>query len=243
MYMNVAKNLLREEFVDSVAVDLHPGNRDHPGDVPTYGGKFMTSFLSDLKFNDDSSAETFKTRFPSIEVIDAFGIFDPTEMPTTIPELNAYGNDKMEVLCEHYGELVGLYGETGVDKSAMMTQWTRFRRIMFDSYRNTEIFTFFHRGTNAFTTNGFRDASINMMLDFIEIITCLILGNAECERAFSHMNAIWTLERNALLIATTRNIMLCKLIGPHLADDTSDADSLAESDEEMADDADEEADE
>ena len=43
-------------------------------------------------------------RFPHVELLDAFSIFDPQNLPSDEDELTTYGQDKVKVFSTTYGE-------------------------------------------------------------------------------------------------------------------------------------------
>ena len=43
-------------------------------------------------------------RFPNVDCLDAFSIFDPQKIPSSSEQMVAYGQDKIDYLQKHYGE-------------------------------------------------------------------------------------------------------------------------------------------
>ena len=52
--------------------------------------------------------EQLQDRFPNVELLDAFSIFDPQSLPSTEEHLAVYGQERLEVLISHFGEGVEL---------------------------------------------------------------------------------------------------------------------------------------
>ena len=62
--------------------------------------------------------QNLKDRFPSVEILSAFSIFNPAELPRTEPELAQYGDSELSVLLAHHSS-----GPLTINSEAAREEW------------------------------------------------------------------------------------------------------------------------
>ena len=67
-----------------------------------------------------------RNRFPAVEILEAFSIFDPHNLPANVvDELGDYGNDKLTTLLDHYQGT-----DLELDRLQTMQEWQMLRSIL-----------------------------------------------------------------------------------------------------------------
>ncbi len=145
-------------------------------------------------------------RFPNVEIIDAFNIFNPQSMPASEEERATYGQEKLQVLLRTFGE--GPNAE--VDSVELNSEWEGMRRLIHTQYSS---FTLRQMLRLLCSNQTLRDMFPN--LTKLSTIAALIpVSTAECERAFSAMNRIKMDLRNRLKTTTLNSLMRISIEGP-----------------------------
>ncbi len=145
-------------------------------------------------------------RFPNVEIIDAFNIFNPQSMPASEEERATYGQEKLQVLLRTFGE--GPNAE--VDSVELNSEWEGMRRLIHTQYSS---FTLRQMLRLLCSNQTLRDIFSN--LTKLSTIAALIpVSTAECERAFSAMNRIKVDLRNRLKTTTLNSLMRISIEGP-----------------------------
>ena len=66
-------------------------------------------------------------------IITSFGIFDPSQIPAKSSEsFSQYGEDKLEVLIQHFGEAY-------LDQTALHQEWIYMKQLLADSFSSLSI--------------------------------------------------------------------------------------------------------
>ena len=69
--------------------------------------------------------QNLKDRFPSVEILSAFSIFNPAELPQTEAELAQYGDSELSVLLAHYSS-----GPLTINSEAAREEWKEFKAFL-----------------------------------------------------------------------------------------------------------------
>jgi len=151
-----------------------------------------------------------RDRFPHVELLGAFSIFDPQNLPSDDELLSTYGQDKLDILSAAYGE-----GHDPVlDTEECASEWEGFKVMMKNNYTSMTMRQMFkHLCTNQSLQDMYPQ------LTMLAIIGALVpVSTAECERAFSSMNRIKTEIRNRLKTSTLDCLMRISIEGLPLAE-------------------------
>ena len=73
-------------------------------------------------------AENMKERFQSIDIISAFSIFNPSELPSTKSELAYYGESELNTLLSHYSN-----GPLELNRDNALSEWKEFKVFFFSA--------------------------------------------------------------------------------------------------------------
>ena len=55
------------------------------------------------KKNVDSVIAQLRQRFPNVDQLASFSLFDPSHLPSEHTNIGTYGEEELEVLCDLYG--------------------------------------------------------------------------------------------------------------------------------------------
>ena len=132
-------------------------------------------------------------RFPNVELLDAFSIFDPKYIPTEESQLVSYGHDKLEVILSRYRE--------DVDPQECTSEWEGFKRLLHNTYSELSMHQVLHKLCT--------DQSLIMLFPNLSKLCNIaaLIPVSTAERAFSTMNRIKTELRNQLKTTTLDSLM------------------------------------
>ena len=68
--------------------------------------------------------------FPHVELLGAFSIFDPKNLPQAEEDISTYGLDSVEILSRKYSEGPDAY----VDSDQFASEWESFKRLVKNNY-------------------------------------------------------------------------------------------------------------
>ena len=147
--------------------------------------------------------ENIEHRFPDIELLDAFTIFDPSKLPCSFEEANIsnYGGDKIDILSRHFVSL---------DGQALVMDWTNFRTYMMQCCRNMcmqEVMT-------RLSTNPTLHQMYPELSKLAQICLVIPVSTADCERGFSAMARVKTKLRNQMKNSTLNHCLRILIEGP-----------------------------
>ena len=148
-------------------------------------------------------------RFPCVEVLDAFSIFDPAHLASGGQEIESYGQEKLRVLVEMFGESA----DPDVEGGECTSEWEGLKRLMHNHYTSM---TMRQMLKLLCTDQSLRDM-FPQLTKLCAIAALIPMSTAECERAFSSMNRIKTDLRNRLKTSTLDCLMRIGIEGPPLA--------------------------
>ena len=117
--------------------------------------------------------EHLNNRFPNVEVLSAFSIFDAQSLPSDEEELASYGQDKLEVLLAHYGE----GSDVDVDCEECRSEWEGLKRLMHNNFSSQTM----QQMLKLLCTNlSLKNMYLNLAM--LATISALIpVSTAECE--------------------------------------------------------------
>ena len=143
----------------------------------------------------------------TVEVVSAFHIFDPKQLPEDEYELYQYGLSDLDCLLEHYTS-----SPLELDSTDVCGEWKEFKIFMSTS---TEV-----KNGSIKDLAKFLLSTPERRLLFPALSKLLIRGlvlpiaTADCERGFSAMNRIKTVPRNRLKTSTLEQLMYISIEGP-----------------------------
>ena len=130
-----------------------------------------------------------RNRFPAVEILEAFSIFDPHNLPANaVDELGHYGNDKLSTLLDHYQGT-----ELEFDTSQTMQEWQMLCSTL---TTNQHLQTLLD--VVSFICNPGTDGTLPQLKALAVRALLLPVSTADCERGFSCMNRVVTPLRNWL---------------------------------------------
>lgn len=118
-----------------------------------------------------------RDRFPHVELLGAFSIFDPQKLPCDEEELTTYGQDKVKIFSAKYGE-----GPNPViDAEECSSEWEGFKRLIKNNYPSKTMRQVF----KLLCTNHSLREMFPQLAKLATIGALIPVSTAECERAFS----------------------------------------------------------
>lgn len=127
--------------------------------------------------------DELNNRFPNVELLDAFSIFDPKCIPSKDEsELASYGCDKLKVILSQFGEET----HSDVNISECRSKWEGFKRLLHSTYSERSMRQVLHQ----LNTDSSLITLFPQLSKLAKICALIPVSTAECERAFSSMNRI-----------------------------------------------------
>ena len=154
-----------------------------------------------------------QNRFPDVDYLDAFSIFDPQKVLSSSAsdgdELTIYGQEKLEHLKNAYGG----GGNPDIDCAECAGEWESLKRLFTNNFSDHSM----RQMTSLLST----DTSLQDMypnLSKVASIAALVpVSTAECERSFSTMNRVKTKLRNRMSTSTLDSLIRISMEGPPLS--------------------------
>ena len=149
-------------------------------------------------------------RFPHVELIHAFSLFDPHALPSDEEDLTSYGEDKLDVLLSTFGD----GPNPTVDCDECMSEWECLRSLIHNQYSSMTM----RQMLRLLCTDKTLRDMFPQLTKLCTIAALIPVSTAECERAFSAMNRIKTDLRNRLKTPTLDCLMRISIEGPSVSD-------------------------
>ena len=152
-------------------------------------------------------------RFPVMELVDSFSVFDPRNLPKLEDEqIYRYGIRQVDVLARHFSKEQTIEGQASqpglVDYDMAVSEWILLRSLMSTAYRgmNCEQFV---------SSLLAKHADVFPALCVVASAAAVLpVTNTSPERGFSTQNRILTKLRNRLLEGTLDQLMRISIEGP-----------------------------
>ena len=147
--------------------------------------------------------EQLQNRFPNMELLDSFCIFNPSQ-------LDANALSRLQILIDHYGQ-----GDTPlVEEDALRVEWELFRVLLGSTYKDMS-----HNQVLKLVAGNATVRALYPNLSKLAKV-CLILpvSTADCERSFSTMKRVKTDLRNRMNTSTLDALMRIRIEGPSLSE-------------------------
>ena len=173
-------------------------------------------FLKQRKMNSrrvtkkyvDSVIAQLKQRFPHVDQLASFSLFDPSHLPSDHTNIGTYGDEELKVLCDLYGQ-----GDTpDVDVAALKAEWEGFRFLMLQTYSQNTM----KEVLKILVADRTISHLYPQLRKLAAIVLVLPVSTAECERAFSTMKRIKTAPRNRLITVNLDHLMRISINGPNI---------------------------
>ena len=151
--------------------------------------------------------ENIQQRFPDVELLDAFTVFDPSKLPSSFDEMleSNYGIDKLDTLGNHFGS---------VDHQVLRTDWTNFRVYMMQCCQGMSMKAVLSK----LATNSTLQQMYPQLYKLAQICLIIPVSTADCERGFSAMGRVKTKLRNQMKNSTLNHCLRIVIEGPPVAD-------------------------
>ena len=151
-------------------------------------------------------------RFPEMELVDSFSVFDPRNLPKLEDEqIDRYGIRQVVVLARHFSKKQTIEGQAAqpglVDYDMAVSEWFLLRSLMSMAYR----------GMHCEFVSSFLAKHADMFPALCVVASAaavLPVTNASPEWGFSTPNRILTKLRNRLLEGTLDQLMRISIEGP-----------------------------
>ena len=156
----------------------------------------------------DSVIAQLKQRFPHVDHLASFSLFDPSHLPSDHTKMGTYGDEELKVLCDLYGQ-----GDTpDVDVAALKAEWEGFRFLMLQTYSQSTM----KEVLKVLVADRTISHLYPQLRKLAEIVLVLPVSTAECERAYSTMKRIKTALRNRLITVNLDRLMRISINGPDI---------------------------
>lgn len=216
--------------------DTHPlGKPSHWQTMPpeVMGGEFKGHKLSMPKTPGllektrlhyiDAVIENLQARFPEAELMAAFAVLSMRPL-SMVPDVNSWGNDKLEMLISHYGadkehlfkpkddpRAQSSRSEAKIDADEARDEWRQLKQtVLHELYPRDNM-----RELWVLINKYHKDQFPNMLKLAYYALTHPT-HTSDCERSFSNQNAITTTRRNRLSPENIDKIMRIQIQGPLL---------------------------
>ena len=145
-----------------------------------------------------------QNRFPDVENLDAFSIFDPQKLTVSESDddLAAYGQERLEYLTSAYDD--------GVNPDVECTsEWEGLKRLIVNNFSNMSM----RQMTNLLCTDTSLQDMYPHLSKLASIAALVPVSTAECERSFSTMNRVKTKLRNRMKMSTLDSLIRISVEG------------------------------
>ena len=139
-------------------------------------------------------------------------IFYPVNLPTTDAELAVYGEDQLNALCDFYSEVLNRF-ECDVEHLKEV-EWPALKVRMRRETNKAAVQEFYHR----IFTNPNQKETLENILVLVEIVLCIPVSSAICERGLSTMARIKSDLRARLTPDMLNFLMAVSIQGPEPMD-------------------------
>ena len=149
--------------------------------------------------------DNLQQRFPDVELLDAFSIFDPSKLPPTydIAVRTRYGMERVNVLADHFISL---------DPQALTLDWQSFRVYMMQSCREMTM----KQVLCTLATSSSLGSAYPQLLKLAQICLVVPVSTADCERGFSAMVRVKSKLRNQMSNKTLNQCLRILIEGPEI---------------------------
>lgn len=194
-----------------------------PAKVADFHSKVALPYLQHLI--DDTSA-----RFTAANVVSAFQIFCPANIPSDESALSEYGDAQLDILFIHYGteawaEMCDEDGFVVVGRSAPLVDadecrrdWNSFRKVIAAGWKQksfTDLNSFL-----AWFDRGDLPKYYEGLTFLLRVAATLPVGSCSVERSFSTMKLVKTRLRSRLLPETLEGLLITAIEGPDRLSET-----------------------
>ena len=148
----------------------------------------------------------------SDQLLKSMQVFYPVNLPDSEAERAIYGEEAINDLCDHYSVVLN---RMGCDIPHLKEdEWPSLKVHMNRQPRNISVTDFYHR---IFTNQNLKQNFENILI-LVEIILCIPVSSAICERGFSTMSRIKFDWRSKLDIEMLNILMAVSIEGPSSGD-------------------------
>ena len=151
-------------------------------------------------------SEHIAHRFPDVELLEAFSLFDASTIPEELELHGSHGQSELQVLIDHYGPHNVVHPEAAKSKLKVFNSIVAANREL-KQLTSRELMTRMLNATELKTMfpNLYKLAAIGLLLP---------MSTVDCERGFSALSRIKTDIRNRLSSKILNNLMVITVEGP-----------------------------
>ncbi|XP_070576192.1 zinc finger protein 862-like [Ptychodera flava] len=163
----------------------------------------------------DNLVANLESRFEQVDLIKAFGIFVPCQMPpASSPVFKEYGEEEITILCNFYGKDKSVNGKTYpaiINPRELHEEWGLLKHVLSDNHRSMT----FQDVWCMLMRQSCHEIYPNIVR-LVKIALILPTNTADCERGFSRYNRIKTNSRARLKVSSVSYLMTLALETPPL---------------------------
>ena len=150
-----------------------------------------------------SLEECLKNRLPSVELLDAFSVFDPSQKDED-------NTSRIQVLVQHYTKI----DPPHIEEDAVKAEWELFKVLLSTTYASLP----HYKVMKLLVANQTLGSLYPNHCKLAQICLILPVNTADCERAFSTMKRVKTPLRNRLNTKTLDALLRIRIEGPDRSD-------------------------
>jgi hypothetical protein len=190
---------------------IHPGG--HELNMSVTKDEFDSVVLH-IQMYANAFNEELSDRFPNDGLNNAFRIFTPASFPRTPELMDDFGEDGLELLLTHYSGSTVFGSETLLNRDDLFQQWEEMRDLISQEEAwNCETF---EKWWDPILDNSAKCNRFPQVLFLVRIRKVLPLATACCERGFSIMGLVKTLEKSHMGSDILSSRMFVYLNGPEV---------------------------
>lgn len=192
--------------VDTVLREIDTDNQMYRDIKISDNQNLRARFLAVRRQFINNIIENLKSRFPAEElsILESFDkLFNPRRYPAERNNLATYGNNELEVLCQHF---------VSINKDECMLRFLHFKHLV-HSYRLTHTFIDMIQLLLGEYSQMYPD-----LVKLASIAAVIPVSSAPCERGFSQQNILKNKTRNRLNPERLNRLLMIRLTGPKLLD-------------------------
>ena len=150
-----------------------------------------------------SLEECLKNRLPSVELLDAFSVFDPSQKDED-------NTSRIQVLVQHYTKI----DPPHIEEDAVKAEWELFKVLLSTTYASLP----HYKVMKLLVANQTLGSLYPNLCKLAQICLILPVSTADCERAFSTMKRVKTPLRNRLNTKILDALLRIRIEGPDMSD-------------------------
>ncbi|KAL2651746.1 hypothetical protein R1flu_019874 [Riccia fluitans] len=169
--------------------------------------------------------DALKEKFVDNDVVGAFHILSPSNMPSKMVKLRDWGQGPTEILCEHFGvakPLSGVLQDPLLSSTLLCTKFFNFKSHAITTYNDLS-FTQLWQLVDLSNSSKLKYPELSKLFAIVRVQCC---STAQCERGFSLQNIIKSKIRNRVTIEHLDWLLTICMVGPDLKEEQMDVEDI-----------------